>query len=130
MSANVRLRSNLAGAMQTARIAVAKRLLAGAVLLQTEHKKRLSVGNPSPHDTPSLPGEYPRARTGFGRSQADVDPKDPAKIAADLEVFVGLRQPGWYLAYLTAERDRKGLEDTAADLKERIGAAITGGGSA
>lgn len=121
------LRSNkVASAFGDVRQALARKLVAAAVMLVSEHKKRLSVGNPAPHDSPSRPGEYPRARTGFGRAQVDFEPKAPAAVATSLEVVVGLREPGWYLEHLAAERDRLGLTQTAADLRARLEALIAG----
>lgn len=106
---------------------MARRLLAAAVLYQTEHRKRLNVSNPAPYlpATTSRPGEYPRARTGFGRDNVAYEPATvQGVIDAGFVVRLGYRASAWYMGYLEAERRRKGLVSTFDDLKGQIRAVL------
>lgn len=111
---------------QTVRLASAKRMLVAAIKLVNEHQKRLSVGNPSPHEDPSEPGEYPKLRTGFGRSQFAAVPMSVEEIATKLKVTIGAKEPGFYMEHLAENRGRKGLIDTLDDKRAEIARAIAG----
>jgi hypothetical protein len=114
------MRVNVANAYGELRKSIAKRLIVAAVTLANEHQKNLSVGNPSPHDTPSKPGEYPRLRTGFGRAQVTADPMDVTAVEKSLSVTVSIREAGWYLEWLVEGQGRLGLLDTFEEHRQRI----------
>lgn len=107
----------------TVRDRIARGLLAGAVLLTTEHQRRLNVANPRPYLTPSKPGEYPKKRTGFLQAHVQYQPPTPAEAAALGYVDVGYVANAFYGEVLV-DRGRKGVQDTAADLRGQIQAVI------
>lgn len=109
------------------RDAAARRLLAAAVLLQTEGRLDVSRGNPSPHDHPAAKGEYPKLRTGHGRAAIVLSTTSLAEIRKTLTVRVGYRKPA-HLMFL----GRKGwlwLRDTLKRVKPRLAAVLAGGGT-
>jgi hypothetical protein len=94
-----------------------ERLARAAVSLMVEHQKRLSIGNPSPHNHPAKPGEYPKLRTGFGRANTTYDPQTPAEMAARGYVDVGIGLPAFYLEVL-ASKGWLGMLQTFQDTKD------------
>lgn len=115
-----------AGALPALLKQMAGNLLRAAVTFQTEHKRRLNIANPPPHLDSSAPGEYPRARTGFGRDGTVVQPTDLATIAKTMRVRCGYIKNAWYMGYLEVYRRRKGLNQTLADMRSQIAAIIAG----
>lgn len=90
-----------------------KRVRAAAVLLQGEHKRDLSKMNPAPHRTPSVPGQYPKARTLNLRNAVSVQ-----KIKSCV-YRVGYLKSAWYILPLMKMK-RKTVRDTAGRIKERL----------
>lgn len=128
MSATSKLILKPEAAFASARLEMAKRLLAAAIAFQAEHRKRLNVANPPPHDNSSRPGQYPKKRTGFGQSQVSYEPTSPAEVARELVVRVGISRPGFYLEVLALDRGRKGLIDTLNEMRGRLEGIINSGG--
>ena len=126
MSAGVTMRSRVEEAFGLIREEQAKLLLAAGITLANEHQRRLSVGNPAPHDNPSKPGEYPKLRTGFGRAQFTAWPMSISEVAQSLSVTVGVKEPGWYLEHLAENRKRKGLLDTLDQVRKTIEEKLVG----
>lgn len=100
----------------------AKRLLKAAAVLQAEHRRDLSRGNPAPHGDPAPPGEFPKARTGNLVAQVGVEP-DPAAVLRELRARVGLRPAGFYGGALR-RRGWRGLRDTLDRARDRVRAAL------
>lgn len=96
-----------------------QRVLAAAVLLQGEHKRDLSKMNPSPHLTPSKPGQYPRARTLNLRNAVTVKKLGPERYR------VGYLKSAWYIVAL-AKIKRLTVVDTAERIKPRMIRIIRG----
>lgn len=107
------------------RLAVAKRLLAAAVLTQAEAKRDLSVPNPAPHLNPAPRGEFPRARTFNLRDAQAISPADLGEIARGLFVRVGVLRNAAYGPIL-ASRGWKGIRDTYARVRDRVRRIIGG----
>lgn len=105
---------------------LAGNLLRAAITFQTEHKRRLNIANPPPYLDSSVPGEYPRARTGFGRDGTIVQPTDLAQIARTMRVKCGYIQNAWYMGYLEVYLRRKGLNQTLQDMRSQIRDIIAG----
>ena len=105
---------------------VAKRLLAAAVFFQTQHRLALNKSNAKPYLNSSRPGEYPRARTGFGRNSVVYEPTDLAGIMAEQKVRIGFLEPAWYMEYLAQYRGRLGLQATMERLKGQIAKMLGG----
>lgn len=114
------LQVNIKKAFGELREQLAGRLIVAAVTLANEHQKRLSIGNPAPHNTPSKPGEYPRLITGFGRAQTGVEPMSVPEVTKTLTVRIGLREAGWYLEHLSENRGRLGMLETFEAMKPRL----------
>lgn len=93
----------------------AKVLLRNALVLQAEHKRRLSKFNPPPHKNSSKPGEYPRARTYNLRDAVVIEPASLAIIEQTGTVRVGVQTNAPYGPILT-KRGRLGIAKTHADL--------------
>lgn len=108
------------------REAIAKGLLRGAVFLQTEHKKLLNVSNPRPYLNSSKPGEYPRARTGFGRDNTTYEPVSIDAVARSLSVRVGYFKNAFYMLSLELYRQRKGLVATLDKFRKSLDQIVTG----
>lgn len=103
----------------------ARRLLRAAVYFQAYHQEKLSVSNPKPHTTPSLPGEYPRKRTGFGIASVVYGPATvPEIIDGGLKIRLGILQNAWYMIHLEVNVQRLGFQKTAALLEEPIRAIL------
>ncbi len=109
------------------RARAAEILLRNALALQKAHFAALSIANPYPHHTPAQRGEYPRYRTGFGRSQIAVIPIQPEEIARTLQIQVGVRMPAAYM-YFLSRRGWKGLLDTYRAIKPQLLQMSNGGG--
>ncbi len=95
-----------------------------AVLFQTWHKQKLNKSNPFPYKDSSSPGEYPRARTGFGRDGVMYDPASPEAMAEAGFVLMGYLINAWYMGYLEVFQDRLGLKRSLEDLKPRLQAVL------
>lgn len=100
-------------------------LLRGAVFFQTQHKHRVNVSNPRPYLNSSKPGEYMRARTGFGRDNCAYEPITKAEIAKEQAVRIGFFENAKYMLILEIFRRRKGLLDTLKDIKKQLATIIT-----
>lgn len=90
--------------------------LRNALVLQAEHKRRLSKFNPPPHKNSSKPGEYPRARTYNLRDAVVIEPASLAIIEETGSVRVGVLIGAKYVESLV-KKGRLGLANTHADLK-------------
>lgn len=105
--------------------ATAENLLAAAVFFQTTHKRRLSKpaadkrqGRRNRRRTyvASLPGEYPRLRTGHGRGGHTFEPTTKAGvIAANYTIRLGYLRNVFYMAVLETRQKRLGLMQTLRD---------------
>jgi len=103
----------------------AKRLLRCAVYFQQQHMQRLNKSNPRPYKTPSLPGEYPRKRTGFGQGNIVYGPKTiPEVVAAGLKIHLGMMTNANYMLILEFYRDRQGFLKTMHDLQPQLKAFL------
>jgi hypothetical protein len=101
-----------------------------AIHFQTQHKIRLNKSNPGPdYLDSSTVGQYPRARTGFGRDGTSYEPTSPAAMAAAGNVRMGYILPAWYLAFLEIYKGRLGLKQTLADLGEQFKAILNAVGA-
>ena len=107
------------------RLLAASRLLKAAITLQSESRRDVSRGNPSPHDHPAPRGEYPRLRTGQGRANIGVEPTNPAVIAAKGSVSVGHRPGGNHLFFLS-EQGWLGVRNTLARHRSAITTILRG----
>ena len=99
-----------------------------AVLFQTWHKQQLNKSNPAPYADSSKPGEYPRARTGFGRDATTYDPQSPAQMAEQGFVLMGYLVNAWYMGYLETMKGRLGLKKTLEDLQPKLKAILDAAG--
>lgn len=124
MSASVEWNNAYEDAM---REAAARRLLAAALTLQTEARKDVSRGNPSPHDHPAPRGEFPKLRTGHGRAAIGLDLTSLAAVKKTLRVRVGYRKPA-HLAYL-GQRGWLWLRDTLRRVSGQLAGILGGGGT-
>lgn len=102
-------------------------LLRAAVFFQTTFKNRLNKSNPRPYLDPSKPGEYPRARTGFGRSNVMYEPTSVAEVEKKGYVRIGFSKNAWYMAYLEVYKGRKGMLATLRDILSQLAALATSG---
>ena len=98
---------------------VEARLMGAGVLLQAEHKRDLSKANPAPHNNPSKPGQYPRARTYNLRDAVAVEKVSP------VEIRVGYLKSAWYIVPLSI-RARLNIRHTAGRIKTRLDALLRG----
>ena len=109
------------GAVDAAKKEAAQRLQRAAVFFVTNHQSRLGISNPRPHKTPSLPGQYPRKRTGFGIAGIITAPTSAAGIAAEgYRVRIGQIENSSYMLILELYKNRLGFKRTADDLRDRI----------
>lgn len=99
---------------------LSRRILAAAVLLQGEHKRDLSKMNPPPHRTPSLPGQFPKARTLNLRNSVAV-----VQVNA-YTVRVGYWKNAEYILALVKQR-RLSVIDTAKRIRTRLMRIVRGG---
>lgn len=100
--------------------ATAEGLLMAAVYFQTQHKNRLNLSNPPPYLNSSKPGEYPRARTGFGRDNTAYDPETKAAVYLQQSVRIGYRTNAEYMAILEVFRGRLGLLKTMESIRGQV----------
>lgn len=103
-------------AKEALRLEMAKRLLAAAVLLQSELKRELS----DPYPPASVPGQFPRLRTGWLRSHVLIAPASVAEIARTLEVRLGYARNARYGVYLELKLKRLGLLAASRKYKARL----------
>ncbi len=103
----------------------ARRLQRAAVFFTETHKRLLSVSNPRPYVTPSVPGEYPRKRTGNAIGNVLWGPTDVAGILSEgLKVRAGVMANARYLLILEFARQRLGFLDTLKKLKPQLEAIL------
>lgn len=122
-------------AIRAMREEIARRLLAAASTLVTEHKTKLNISNPYTrgprggrvYTNPAAKGDWPHKRTGNLQRNVIYEPRSPSEVARTLRVRVGLMPPAFYGASL-ADRGWKGLLDTLATCKDRLQAIIGQGG--
>ncbi len=113
------------GALDKVKREAASRLLRAAVYFQSEHMRRLNKSNPRPHKTSSLPGEYPRKRTGAGQAGVVYAPASIEGIIKEgLRVRVGQTRNSWYMLFLELFKNRAGYLKTIQDLKPRVMAML------
>lgn len=98
-------------------------LIRAAVMLQTEHMRRVGVSNPPPHTTPAAKGEWPRKRTGFGQGSVVFDPADLAAVKRSLRIRVGYLKSAFYMSALTS-RGWRGIYDTAEAIRGQLAQAL------
>lgn len=121
------LQWNGQAAFEAAQLELAKKMLQAAVFFQSKHRLRLNVSNPRPYLDSSREGEYPRARTGFGRDNVDYEPTTPrAVVDAGFVVRLGYRANAYYMAILEVKKKRLGLQKSFQDLLPQIRAVIGG----
>lgn len=105
---------------------VAQGLLRGAVFFQTTHRNKLNRSNPRPYDNPSKPGEYPKARTGFGRSNHTFQPSTVSGIKAEGRVRIGYNRNAFYMLVLEMAKGRLGLRNTLDAITSQLRRIVTG----
>lgn len=106
---------------------VAQGLLRGAVFFQTTHRNKLNRSNPRPYLNSSKPGEYPRARTGFGRDNHAYQPTTIDGVKAEKRVRIGYNRNAFYMLVLEMARGRKGLKATLDAITGQLKKIVTGG---
>jgi len=111
------------------RQSVAERLVTCAVMLQSEEMKNLSVANPYPYKTPSVPGEYPKARTFNLRNSIEYHPTGLDEIKRTLRIRVGYAARAFYGPIL-ATKGRKWMIDTLNALRPAFAKILAGIGIA
>ncbi len=79
-------------------------ILRATVYFWQQCQQTLNVSNPHPYKTPSLPGEPPRKRTGFGQSSVTYETDK-----ASLTTRVGILSVAKYMATLELFRNRPWL---------------------
>lgn len=109
-----------------AREAAARRLIAAALVVQSQARTDLSKGNPSPHDHPAARGDFPRLRTGGGRASVAIEPAAPRAVMASGRVSVGYRPSGVHLNHLK-RKGWLGLIDSFVKVRSRVTAILRGG---
>lgn len=90
-------------------------ILRAGVRFWNELQTVLNVSNPRPYRTPSLPGEPPRKRTGFGAGSVVYDADEKA-----LTVRVGLLPNVKYMAFLDAGTHRTGARPWFGKTLDRL----------
>lgn len=108
--------------------ASAEGLLRAAVFFQDVHRRRLNVSNPRPYKAPSKEGEYPRARSGFGRDNCVFEPSSVSEVEKKQYVRIGFTKNAFYMLLLELRHRRKGLLDTLRDILSQLAALATSGG--
>lgn len=106
----------------------AKKLARAAIYFMNQHQQRLNKPAPAIKNRrgrvqyigASVPGEYPRKRTGFLQANVMFKPTDIAGIVREGMVRVGLMANAFYGAVLEVKYRRKGLRDTLADLMPQL----------
>lgn len=109
------LEDNTLSCQQEAERLAGMLLVAAAITLQSEAKRRFSTTGP-----PSRPGQYPRFVTGTGREATGYEPEDPAEAGRLGSVRVGWSRSGDHMGILEIFRGRKGLRAVAADLRGQL----------
>ena len=105
----------------------ARRLQRTATFFQQHLQQRLSVSNPKPYLNSSVPGQYPRKRTGNLIANIIWGPTSVAGIfGAGMKVRIGINQPGHYGIILEFFRKRLGFIQTMNDLKPVLQAMLKG----
>lgn len=107
-------------------IEAARRLLAAAITLQTDHRQDLSIGNPAPHKNPAPKGEFPRLRTGGGRAGVQFSPSTVEEVRQRRAVAVGFRPGAMHLLFLGG-KGWKWLVTTYERVKPKIDRILHGG---
>lgn len=102
------------------REAMGRRLFAAAVFFANHHQRLVGVPNPSPFTNPSVPGEYPKKRTGFGQKSVVIVPTNPDEIKRRLSIRVGYAKAAFYMSYLNVVRGRLGFPDTLDTLRGEL----------
>jgi hypothetical protein len=123
--------------MAALRETAARQLLAVALYFTRQHAIRLNVSNPgvrmkrkrdtvagkkgssyTVYSSPSLPGQYPRSRTGALRRGQRYSPDDKAGVIANnMTVRVGMLANVFYGIALELRQGRLGLVKTLQDLR-------------
>jgi len=103
----------------------AKRLQRTAIWFWRAHIRKLSVSNPRPYLDSSLPGEYPRKRTGGGIGNVIWGPDTLAGIITEgLKVRIGIMEPGKHLLILELAKHRLGFLKTLNDNRDLLKAML------
>jgi hypothetical protein len=110
-------------AKQRWRDEMAKRLIACAITLQSEHTGDLSTSYPPA----SAPGQYPRRRTGNLQSSVSYEPTSVAEVAKRLEVRVGYQRRANYIVWLIGS-GRLALHATLNRIRSQLQAMLGPGG--
>lgn len=103
---------------------IGDRLAQAAIFFANTHAARLGRPNPTPHDNPSIPGEYPKKRTGFLQKSVGIEPTDRAEIRKQLLVKIGYDASAFYGPRLEIVMMRLGLARTLDDTRTRLSAII------
>lgn len=121
------LKWNGDAAFESIRRGAAQGLLRAATFFETQHSIRVASPNPPPYRDSSRAGEYPKLRTGAGRSGLSHEPVTLAEAAASLQVRVGFRKGRHHLLILELSKrfNRLGLERTMKDLQPQLASLAT-----
>lgn len=109
--------------------AAAQGLLRAALLFEVQHSLRVSKPNPPPYVDSSKRGEYPKLRTGAGRSGLTHVPATVEEVMRTGSVRVGFVQGRHHLLHLELSQrfGRLGLQRTLSDLRGPLAAVATAG---
>src|SRR5262249_36142996 len=102
-------------ALATVKAAGWQRVQRCAVFFWQSCVAAVSRANPRPYHDSSKPGEPPKARTGFGRSQIRYELDEPKGTAR-----VGVALPGIYMLHLDQARDPKRRRPWLVATLERV----------
>lgn len=100
----------------------ARSILRAATFFADAHKGLLSVGNPRPYKTPSVPGQYPKVRTGALKKGTQYFPRQLAQVKREGRVRVGYLQSVFYGLVLELKLRRLGLLETLRRTRQQIAA--------
>lgn len=98
----------------------AQRILDAMLYLRFEYQQKVDKLFPPA----SVPGEYPRRRTGQGQDGCHVFPTTAEEIVTAGGCYIGFTHESWYMPYLERERNRLGLlylyHELQANMKNMI----------
>lgn len=107
------------------RRAAAKTVAAWGKALVAAAREDLSVPNPPPHANSSVPGEFPRMRTGNLRAGVQASPAGLYAVMSEGRVVVGYTAAAFYGPILK-ERGRLWILNSLARLKWRTRGVLPG----
>jgi hypothetical protein len=110
----------------TTRRALEKAVGKALVALAAETKRLYQKEVSRPYPPASVPGEFPRKRTGKGHDGVTIGP--PRETANATVIRVWHSPATWYMGFLWAKRGRKGIVDVLNKLAARAAHAVRKGG--